>query len=380
MVQGALQLVVAAVVLNERKVDLVLDELEGAVHLVLAPSGHPASHSCAVVELVAELVSAGWQARGVHVRLVQVDVPVRVKERNVVAQPSCVELRVLEQPDHGVLLVLDGLWGVEAACVVLANTDFQEPRENLLVKLQNLSYLLFGDLLILLDVLELVGSSDDLPCTSSVVVAAVIRNDRTASNEVVVLVEDKAGPGKLSRARLSVLETASRSREVPSAALLPRVHHPLVATVPHTFELAGSLSWGNARPTESGVVDRGIVAASLLTKRTSVQGLSVGVGIGSVHDPQPKAVLGLLGPLGSLLPQRLHSWIDQSAANKVIVVVDVATKGVAALLVLGNAAALAEAACELSSTWNSAGRGLAAAALLGERARLASTSTSLGQT
>ena len=127
MVQGTLQLVVAAVVLNERKVDLVLDKLEGAVHLVLAPSGHPASHSCAVVELVAELVSAGWQARSVHVRLVQVDVPVRVKERNVVAQPSCVELRVLEQPDHGVLLVLDGLWGVEAACVVLANTDFQEP-------------------------------------------------------------------------------------------------------------------------------------------------------------------------------------------------------------------------------------------------------------
>ena len=130
LVQSALQLVVAAVVLNERKVDLVLDELEGAVHLILAPSGHPASHSCAVVELVAKLVSAGWQARGVHVRLVQVDVPVRVKQRNVVAQPSCVELRVLEQPDHGVLLVLDGLWGVEAACVVLANTDFQEPREN----------------------------------------------------------------------------------------------------------------------------------------------------------------------------------------------------------------------------------------------------------
>merc|ERR1719167_1345220 len=110
LVQGTLQLVVAAVVLNKRKVNLVLDELEGAVHLILAPSGHPASHSCAVVELVAELVSAGWQACGVHVRLVQVDVPVRVKQRNVVAQPSCVELRVLEQPDHGVLLVLDGLW------------------------------------------------------------------------------------------------------------------------------------------------------------------------------------------------------------------------------------------------------------------------------
>ena len=231
----------------------------------------------------------------------------------------------------------------------------------------------------MLDVLELVGSSDDLPCASSVVVAAVVRDDRTASNEVVVLVEDKTGPGELFRARLSVLKTASRRREVPSAALLPRVHHPLVATVPHTFELASSLSWGNARPTESGVVDRGIVAASLLAKRASVQGLSVGVRIGSVHDPQPKAVLGLLGPLGSLLPQRLHPWIDQSAANKVIVVVDVTAKGVAALLVLGNAAALAEAACELPSTWNSAGRGLAAAAL-GEGARLASTSTSLGQT
>ena len=65
------------------------------------------------------------------------------------------------------------------------------------------------------------SGSDDLPCASSVVVAAVVRDDRTASNEVVVLVEDKTGPGELSRARLSVLEIARRCGEVSRPALFP---------------------------------------------------------------------------------------------------------------------------------------------------------------
>jgi len=105
----------------------VLDELERAVHLVLSPSGHPASQPGPVVELVAKLVPTRGQASCVHIWLVQVDVAVSVKDGNVVAQSSCVELRVLEKPDNSVLLVLHSLWGVEATGIVLADTDLQEP-------------------------------------------------------------------------------------------------------------------------------------------------------------------------------------------------------------------------------------------------------------
>ena len=93
-------------------------------------------------------------------------------------------------------------------------------------------------LLILLNLLKLVRRSDDLSCTSSVVVAAVVRDDRTASDEVVVLVENEAGPGELARAGLSVLETTSRCWEVPGPTLLTRIHNPLVAAITDTLKLA----------------------------------------------------------------------------------------------------------------------------------------------
>ena len=126
-IQGTLQLVVAAVVLNQRKINLVLDELEGTINLVLSPSCHPASHPSAVVELVAKLILTRGQTSSVHIRFVQVDVAVSVKDGDVVAQPSSIELRVLEMSDNVVLIMSAGLWGVEAACVVFANTDFQGP-------------------------------------------------------------------------------------------------------------------------------------------------------------------------------------------------------------------------------------------------------------
>merc|ERR550525_1139860 len=66
LVQSVLQLVVAAVVLNKRKIHLVLDELERAVHLVLSPSSHPASQPGPVDELVAKLVPTRGQASCVH--------------------------------------------------------------------------------------------------------------------------------------------------------------------------------------------------------------------------------------------------------------------------------------------------------------------------
>merc|ERR1719323_2281327 len=208
-------------------------------------------------------------------------------QRNVVAQPSCVELRVLEQPDHGVLLVLDGLWGVEAACVVLANTDFQE--------------------LILLDVLELVSGSDDLPCASSVVVAAVVRDDRTAS--------DSSPPSRCNRTshfrtgQRSVLGQCKTDRK-RSGRRRDRSSKPFG----QEGKCSGPERW----------------CWHWVGSRFSAQGRPWPSG-SSWQPPPSKA-----SPLDrSIRCQQGHSRSR------------VTTKGVAALLVLGNAAALAEAACEL---------------------------------
>ena len=73
-----------------------------------------------------KLVPTRRQASCVHIWLVQVDVTVSVKDGNVVAQSSCIELRVLEKSDDSVLLVLGSLWRVEATGVVLPDTDLQE--------------------------------------------------------------------------------------------------------------------------------------------------------------------------------------------------------------------------------------------------------------
>ena len=51
--------------------------------------------------------------------------PISVEESDVVAESAGVELWVLEDPDHGVLLVVDLLGGVEATGVPLTNTNFQ---------------------------------------------------------------------------------------------------------------------------------------------------------------------------------------------------------------------------------------------------------------
>ena len=95
------------------------------------------------------------------------------------------------------------------------------------------------------------SSSDNLPCASSVVVAAVVGNDSTAADEVVVLVENEAGPGELARAGLAVLETTSRCGEVPCPAKLSRINNPLVAAMLNTFKSTDLVcSWSNAGSTK----------------------------------------------------------------------------------------------------------------------------------
>ena len=74
-----------------------------------------------------KLVPTRRQASRVHIWLVQVDVAVSIKDGNVVAQSSCIELRVFQPPDNIVLIMPAGLWRVEATCIILTNTDLQDP-------------------------------------------------------------------------------------------------------------------------------------------------------------------------------------------------------------------------------------------------------------
>ena len=53
-------------------------------------------------------------------------------------------------------------------------------------------------LLVNSDVLQLVSSSENLPCGSVVVVGGVIGDDGAGAHKVIVLVEKDASPGELS--------------------------------------------------------------------------------------------------------------------------------------------------------------------------------------
>ena len=125
-VEGSLEFRLALIVRHETQVNLLGDELESAVNLVLAPPGHVASHSGAVSEDVIKLVVTGWQTRGVDIGVGEVDVPVHGEEGDVVTEPGQGHGGVLEDPDHGVLLVTLLLRGIEAASVPLTHSHLQE--------------------------------------------------------------------------------------------------------------------------------------------------------------------------------------------------------------------------------------------------------------
>ena len=116
----------ALIVRNETQVNLLGDELESAVNLVLAPPGHVAAHSGAVGEDMIELVITGGQTGGVDIGVGEVDVPVHGQEGDVVTEPGQGHGGVLEDPDHGVLLVTLLLGRIEAAGVPLTHSHLQE--------------------------------------------------------------------------------------------------------------------------------------------------------------------------------------------------------------------------------------------------------------
>ena len=79
----------------------------------------------AVGEQEVELIVTGGKAGGVHVGVVEVDVSVCVEDGEVVVETISVKLRMFEDPDDGVLRVIELLRRLEAAGVPFSDTDFQ---------------------------------------------------------------------------------------------------------------------------------------------------------------------------------------------------------------------------------------------------------------
>ena len=77
-----------------------------------------------------EHVVAGGQAGRVDVGVAEIDVPVGVEEGDVAAESAGGELRVLQDPDDGVLLVVELLGVVEPASVPLSHSGLQKAARN----------------------------------------------------------------------------------------------------------------------------------------------------------------------------------------------------------------------------------------------------------
>ena len=114
---------------NQREINLLGDELECSINLVLAPASHVASDTSSIAEDVVELVVTRWQAGGVDIRVVQVDVPVHGEEGEVVTQSGGAHAGVLQDPDNSVLLVLVLLWGIKSRSIPFTNSHFQQTKK-----------------------------------------------------------------------------------------------------------------------------------------------------------------------------------------------------------------------------------------------------------
>jgi len=104
------------------------------------------------------------------------------------------------------------------------------------------------------------SSSDDLSCANAVVVVKAVWNKSTASNEVVVLVEEEAGPGELPRASCAVGKPAS-SGVSPGAALFSTAKYSFPTKLPpHALGIVVGLFGANAGLTKNGEINVVVIA------------------------------------------------------------------------------------------------------------------------
>jgi len=219
-----------------------------------------------------------WQTRGVHIGAAQVNVPVSVEQSDVIAESAGVELRMLEDPDHCVLLVVKLLGGIEATGVPLTNSHLQE--------------VISGN------VLELVGGSEHLPGGGVVVVAKVIGDDSAGAHKVIVLVEEDTGPGELPRGGLAMREARHRASIGSGAASLSSIDRGLVTSLGPGLSILTSVMMliqllGGGIGADALVIalkDSEVkvwgVAACLVSSRASVQSVQLlRLGRRSVYNP-----------------------------------------------------------------------------------------------
>jgi len=159
-----------------------------------------------------------------------------------------------------------------------------------------------------------VGRCDHFPGASSVVVAKVVGDEGAGPNEVVVLVQKQARPGKLSRAHLTKAEASGWS-ELSGPTLFDATRHlPFCALLsPQALGLGMGLFWAEAASTKHGQVNVSIIAANFLVPRTRADGFLLR---GDVDNPGADGERGVFGP-----------GINQSSSNKVL-----PSKGISALL------------------------------------------------
>ena len=170
------------------------------------------------------------------------------------------------------------------------------------------------------------SSSDHLSGSSVVVIAEVVGDDSTGSNEVIVLVEQEAGPWELPRTGLSVLKPGSWAGEGSSTTLLVAGPGLLAAALcPGDGILC--LLRVDAGYSEYGQVDIIVIATSLLANRAAVD-LSVSVCYRSVDNSDGDGAL-----CGCLWV--LQSGIDKPRSNEVF-----SAQRVSTLFIGRNAAAL----------------------------------------
>ena len=104
-VESNLESGLALITWHQRQVNLLGDELEAAINLVLAPPRHVTPDPGPIAEDVVKLVVTRGQTSSVDVGMVDVDVSVSVEDGDVVAESGGAHAGVLEDPDHGVLLM-----------------------------------------------------------------------------------------------------------------------------------------------------------------------------------------------------------------------------------------------------------------------------------
>ena len=113
------------------------------------------------------------------------------------------------------------------------------------------------------NLLEFMSSSDDLSCADCVVVAEAVGNEGTAPDEVIVLVEEEAGPRELPRTGCAIGKPPS-SGISPGAALLSTAKNSFPAKLPpHALGVVAGLFRADAGLAKHGEINVAVITARL---------------------------------------------------------------------------------------------------------------------